>query len=473
MQKLHSMPIPNLSGMTSSEKDELIMKLIERLAAYENMVAKDSSNSSKPPSTDGLKRRPKSLKKKGSAKVGGQPGHQGTTLEKSATVDHTVIHPLPLACDVCGLPLAGQAVTQEKETRQVIDLPSIRFEVTEHRILRTECTCGAQHCSVFPDEVKSAVQYGVGIMAASVYFTQYQHLPYKRCSDAFRDLFGIRISASTIVNFTAKAAPIIKPAVDEIVATLVEAPVVHFDETGMRLDKKLVWLHSASTPSLTWYGYHANRGDLAMNDFGILPIYCGTAVHDGWKSYRGYFSCLHALCNAHHLRELLYIFESTQQLWAREMMHLLCAAKDEMAARKDPDTGLSLSRRATIRNAYMKLIERGMADNPKLERSINHPTKRGRVKQTPAYNLLHRLYNYADDVLRFISDPNVPFDNNQAERDVRMAKLYQKISGCFRTTHGIEAFCTIRSYLSTLRKKKQNLLNALSNAFSGNVPSAV
>lgn len=183
MQK--KLPTPNLSEMTHSEKDALILALLERLAALENRVNKDSHNSSKAPSSDGPQRRPKSLKPKSTAKVGGQIGHPGATLKQSLVVNHTIIHPLPLACDVCGAFLAGQASTLDNETRQVIDLPPIRFEVTEHRIMRAQCTCGAQQCSAFPTEVKSAVQYGVGVRAAAVYFTQYQQLPYKRCADRF------------------------------------------------------------------------------------------------------------------------------------------------------------------------------------------------------------------------------------------------------------------------------------------------
>jgi transposase len=458
--------------MTHAEKDALILALLERLAALENKINKDSHNSSKPPSSDGLQRRPKSLKPKSSAKVGGQTGHPGVTLKQSATVDHTVVHPLPLACDVCGALLTGQEGTLENEVRQVIDLPPLRFEVTEHRILRAQCTCGAQHCSAFPAAVASAVQYGAGVRAASVYFTQYQQLPYKRCADMFRELFGIKLSAGTIVNFTRRAAHHLAPEATRIAEAIVQSPVAHFDETGMRVGKTLTWLHSASTTTMTWYGHHVKRGETAMNALAILPRYEGVAVHDGWFSYRQY-ACLHALCNAHHLRELLYVFESTQQQWARDMMHLLCAAKDEMAARHDHETALSAQRCSQIRTAYLALIERGRADNPEQLRPLDQPAKRGRVRQSAAYNLLRRLHDYADDVLRFTTDYKVPFDNNQAERDIRMPKLKQKVSGCFRTTHGIEAFCTIRSYLATLRKNQKSLFHALTSTFAGNAPAAV
>lgn len=463
---------PNLSDMTHAEKDALILALLERLAALENKVDKNSHNSSKPPSSDGLQRRPKSLKHKSGAKVGGQIGHPGTTLKQSATVDHIIVHPLPISCDVCGASLAGQDAILEAQTRQVIDLPPIRFEVTEHRVLRAQCTCGAQQCSAFPQGLVSAVQYGAGIRAASIYLTQYQQLPYKRCTDALRDLFGITLSTATLVNFTQKGAQLLVPAVAQIAEAIVASPVAHFDETGMRLNKTLTWLHSASTSNLTWYGHHAKRGEIAMTALTILPRFRGVAVHDGWFSYRQY-DCQHALCNAHHLRELLFIFESTGQQWARDMMHLLCEAKDEIARQSEGNKTRELQCQYDIKLHYLALVARGMNDNPELCRDPIKPTRRGRIKQSPATNLLRRLNDYADDVLRFTTDPNVPFDNNQAERDIRMPKLKQKVSGCFRATHGITAFCTIRSYLSTLHKQQKNLFQALICTFEFNPPVAV
>lgn len=460
--------LPNLSEMTHAEKDALILELLKRLS----IIPKDSHNSGKPPSSDGFKRKPKSLKPKSNLKVGGQAGHTGTTLKQSNHVDHTVIHPLPLVCDGCGASLSGQASILENEKRQVIDLPPIRFEVTEHRILRVQCTCGQRHCSEFPDDVISPVQYGAHIRAAAVYFTQYQQLPYKRCADAFRDIFGIRLVASTIVNFVKSASNYLKPTVAQIKEAIIASPVGHFDETGMRVGKKLSWVHSASTETATWYGYHTRRGEVAMNELAILPTYQGVAVHDGLASYRQY-NCVHALCNAHHLRELVYIFESTQQQWARDMMHLLCQAKDAVTARTNPDAALPSEKYDTIRAAYDTIIEQGRAENPAQLRPRGEPVKRGRIKQSAAHNLLNRLHQYADDVLRFITDPNVPFDNNLAERDLRMVKLKQKISGCFRTADGIESFCIIRSYLATLRKNQRDLFQALSETFAGNVPAAV
>lgn len=454
--------------------EKVIEKLLGEIAGLKGRLSKDSHNSSKPPSSDGLQRRTQSLRIQSGAKAGGQAGHPGSTLKKSVRIDRTIVHPLPANCDVCGQSLAGVVGTEEKETRQVIDLPAIRFEVTEHRILRAQCRCGAQQCSSFPKEVPGAVQYGACVRAAAVYLTQYQQIPFKRCADALRDLFGIKISAGSVVNHVRQAGQALLPAVAQIAQALIAQAAVHFDETGLRHGKTLVWMHSASTAGLTWYGVHAKRGKEAMTAFNILPRFTGVAVHDGWQAYREY-GCLHALCNAHHLRELVYVFETSGQPWARDMMHLLCAAKDEVQAARDTDTGtmLGAARIRDLREQYHDLLRRGVIDNPGQLRPLDQPTRRGRVKQSAATNLLRRLYDYDDDVLRFTTDPNVPFDNNQAERDIRMPKLKQKVSGCFRAPEGIAAFCTIRSYLSTLRKNKQDLFQALRQTFDGCAPAPV
>lgn len=481
-----SSPPISVDSMSHVDAIACVLKLTERTAALETVIEtllleiaelkgrlrKDSHNSSKPPSSDGLQRRTKSLRTQSGAKVGGQVGHPGTTLKKSVRVDRTIIHRLPANCDVCGQSLAGVASHEEKETRQVIDLPAIRFEVTEHRILRAQCRCGAQQCSSFPEGVAGAVQYGAHVRAAAVYLTQYQQIPFKRCADALRDLFGVRISAGSVVNHVQQAGQALMPTVAQIAEALLTQAVVHFDETGLRHGKTLVWMHSGSTDRLTWYGVHPKRGTEAMTAFNILPRFHGVAVHDGLKAYRQY-SCLHALCNAHHLRELLFIFESTGQQWARDMMHLMCAAKEEMQAAADADTVLSQTRIRDIDTQYHALLRLGETENPEQLRPLEQATRRGRVKQSAATNLLRRLYDYADDVLRFTTDPNVPFDNNQAERDIRMPKLKQKVSGCFREARGIEAFCTIRSYLSTLRKNQQDLFQALKETFDGCAPAAV
>lgn len=481
-----SLPPITIETLSHADAIALVRVLVERIDAMQKNIdqqqkqitelqgrlSKDSHNSSKPPSSDGLRRRPKSLRIKSGAKAGGQVGHPGSTLKKSVQVDRRIVHPLPDHCDVCGHALAGVVAIEEAETRQVIDLPAMCFEVTEHRILRARCRCGAQQCSSFPPDVPSAVQYGARVRAAAVYLTQYQQLPLRRCAEALRDLFGVRIAASSVVNYVQQAGQALLPAVAQIKAALLTQAVVHFDETGLRQGKTLIWMHSASTANLTLYQAHAKRGKEAMNELNILPRFHGIAVHDGWLPYRDY-DCLHALCNAHHLRELVYIFETSQQSWAREMMHLLCAAKDEMQTRRATNTLPGKEWIRDIDAQYHALLRRGVIDNPEQLRPLDQATRRGRVKQSAATNLLRRLYDYAADVLRFTTDPNVPFDNNQAERDIRMPKLKQKVSGCFREPEGVDDFCTTRSYLSTLRKNQRDLFLALWETFTGCAPAAV
>jgi len=244
------------------------------------------------------------------------------------------------------------------------------------------------------------------------------------------------------------------------------APVVHFDETGLRVGRGLHWLHSASTATLTWYGLHRQRGQAGMEALGILPQFRGVAVHDGWASYRNY-PCQHALCNAHHLRELIFVSESTGQAWAQKLISLLCQAKAEVDTARTAGGMLALDRIAHYRKQYESLIAQGQHLNPARPRRADRQEKRGGIKQSFTHNLLVRLHRYVDDVLRFTVNPSVPFDNNQAERDIRMPKLKQKVSGCFRTCHGAEAFSIIRSYLATLRKQNRNLMHDLTLAFSG------
>ena len=451
--------IRDLAGQL--EKLTLIVEAqSKKIAELEARLAKDSRTSSKPPSSDGLKRRTQSLRTKSGAPVGGQVGHPGTTIKKSERVDHIIVHPLPGECDVCGATLTGLASTVEPETRQVLELPVIQFNVTEHRILRTQCGCGAYHVSAFPSDVVSAVQYGATIRATAVYLNKQQHIPYQRTAQTMHDLFGLSVSPGSIVNYVRQAGLALVPRVAEIADKIAVAPVVHFDETGMRYGQQLRWMHVASTDSATWYGVHSKRGSQATDEFNILPRFHGVAMHDGFKSYRRY-SCQHGLCNAHHLRELKHLVETQSQVWAGKMIQLLCEVKKEIA--ESTSTQFHAGRVQEIHDQFHLLLNRGAAENP----------EQARGKQSDGFNLVERLRLFADDVLRFISDFNVPFDNNQAERDIRMQKLQQKISGGFRSVEHMDFFCTIRSYLSTLHKNQQNLFDALVETFAGRAPSAV
>lgn len=477
-KKTPELQVPDLKSMTHEQKDALIIELIatvnallKRVDELEARLDKDSHNSSKPPSSDGLRRKPKSLRERGKAKVGGQPGHKGNTLKRVEQPDHVEIHAVAPWCDACGQPIARDDVSVWAESRQVIDLPPIRFEVTEHRVEQAQCGCGKVHRAAFPAGVSQAAQYGSQLKAAVVYLTQYQQLPVDRTTQALADLFGVRLSTGTVQNCISDAAIALKPAVAQIRQALQEAAVAHFDESGVHVAGKLHWLHSVSTAMLSWLGAHPKRGKEAMDSHGILPAFTGVAVHDGWAPY-AHYDCEHALCNAHHLRELIFISETTQQSWAAKLIELLRQACGEVGRSIDQGAqSLPKARQNYYRQRSSKLIAEGRRLNPQQQRGPSQAKQRGKVKQSPAFNLLARLERHADQVWRFITDHRVPFTNNQAERDIRMPKLKQKVSGCFRSQNGLDAFCTIRSYLATLRKQSRPLFEALAHAFTGNVLS--
>jgi transposase len=460
---------PDLSTLTSEQKDALIIALWDRLDKLEAMLLKNSSNSSKPPSTDGFKRKSKSRRVTGKAKAGGQEGHPGSNLKRVAVADEVQLHSPPKRCDDCGSKLDMRQATVEAAGRQVIDLPPVRVKVIEHRLQSVRCNCGKVHTGRYPDAVTQAVQYGAAIKAALVYLTQYQHLPMKRCTGAMQDLFGVHISPASVHAAIADAHTVIKPIVKELGESMLQSPVVHFDETGMRVGKKLHWMHSASTDDTVVYQVHARRGREALLAFNLLPRFDGIAVHDGWPAYDS-FNVTHALCNAHHLRELEFVVDSTGQQWAHDMIGLLVQMND--AVNTSAGGVLSKEVAAVYRRKYRCLIAKGREVNPETLTDSTRKDKRGGIGQTFTYNLIRRLDKHIDDVLRFMTDALVPFTNNLAERDIRMPKLKQKVSGCYRTFAGAQAYCSIRSYLGTLQKRSMDLMQALHTIFASRMPVA-
>lgn len=473
---------PDLSALSVAQKDALIYALFDQVKQVEELRAmvqrlksrveelegrlrKDSHNSSKPPSSDGLSKKSKSLRQASGRKPGGQFGHGGSTLKVVAHPDVIVEHPLALYCR-CGLALGAQAEGLITVRRQVFDLLKPVLQVTEHRGYELHCSCGQHHRSEFPPEAVAPVQYGPVVKSTLVYLTQHQLLPMERTVQLIEDLYGIKLSAGTVQTSIGQAAVRLAPAYTRIAQAISVAPVVHFDETGQRSCARLRWLHTAATAQLTWYGAHDKRGRIAMDAAGILPAFKGVAVHDGWASYREY-DCTHALCNAHHLRELIYLEETTQQPWARKMIEFLRAARKEAHALHAAQRTVSPKRLAHLHRRYRTILSEGERDNPP---ATQRPHRRGRIKQSPAVNLLLRLRQHAHDVLRFLADARVPFDNNLAERDIRMPKLKQKISGCFRTVAGAHCFAIIRSYLATLRKQRRNVFDALTGVFQNQIP---
>jgi transposase len=443
-----------------AHQETVIQALQARIAELEARLNTNSKNSSKPPASDGYsKPQPKSRRVRSGRKPGKQPGAAGTHLAQVAVADEVVVH----APSSCGASLIAAEVVQT-ETRQVFDLPPIRLLVVEHRAERRRCACGTITAAAFPVEVSSPVQYGPVVQALGVYLGVYQHLPFERTAEMLADCFGAPLSAGTLAATQVECAARLSEVTESIREQLSAARVAHFDETGARVEGRLQWIHSASTDRLTLFTVHARRGAEAMEDAGVLPGFTGVAVHDGWAAYRRYGGT-HGLCNAHHLRELTGAAEQAGQSWATDMIELLVEAKraaDE--ARACGNERLDLRMLDRYRRRYSAIIDAGRQANPPVM-----PVTGGRRRpaRSKAANLLARLDSQRDDVLRFAADLAVPFDNNLSERDIRMVKLQQKVSGCWRSPGGAERFCVIRSYISTVRKQGGNVLAALRGVFEG------
>jgi transposase len=445
---------------------ERIAVLEERVEALENQISKNSRNSSKAPSSDGFKPRVKSQRRKSERSSGGQPGHPGATLEWSEEVHHVEQHSV-VTCSVCGQSLSDVAVASW-DLRQVRDIAPIQLTVTEHQAEVKCCPqCQTLNRGEFPPHVNSGVQDGASLKGLMVYLLDYQLLPSERVVELLSDVMGCELSEATLYNSREFCFTELASVEAAIMQQMQHAEVLHCDETGMRVNGKLWWLHVASTDGLTFYFVHTKRGKAAIDAMGILPNYEGISVHDGLKSYAQY-ACEHALCNAHHLRELMFILERYQQIWAQEMGTLLCDLKQQVDnAKAREQKALEPNLVQWFEERYEVLIQAGLAVNPVPPLLPDATKPRGRPKQSPAKNLLDRL-QHQEKVLAFMYDFRVPFDNNQAERDLRMMNLKQKISGGFRSVKGAQMFARIRGYISTLKKQGLNVLDALKQVFLGN-----
>jgi transposase len=463
--------IAELEGILADQRQQLDVTLAlnavlqARVEELEARLAKDSHNSSKPPSSDGLARKTKSLRRHSGKKPGGQIGHRGETLRLVAAPDEVVEH-RPVICVGCQTPLWEEAPVVVRERRQVQEVPPVRLYITEHQALHVRCLeCRTVSVGAFPAEAPSRAQYGPRLRALAVYLVEQQLVPYGRVRDLLEDLLGASLSLGTLVAWVQQAAVMLEPVEAQIKAALSQAPVLHSDETGMRQAGHLAWAHVASTHWLTHYAVHPKRGTEATTAIGILPAYTGVSVHDGWKPYRAHTQCRHALCNIHHLRELTYLEEQYGQTWAKDLKDLLRemkAATDQ--ARAAGALHLAQQERDGFVARYEQLLAAGHAANPPPTRPPHH---KGRLKQSPARNLLERLWLGQDEALAFLHDLAIPFNNNQAERDLRMLKVQQKVSGCFRSTRGGTAFGRIRGYLSSLSKQGMKRLAALESLYVG------
>ena len=441
-----------------------IKELTERLN-------QNSHNSNWPSSRDKnrKKKRTKSLRAKSGKKPGGQKGHQGYTMAFSETPDAIEVH-RPSQCQTCETAFTDNQRAVAIDKRQVHDLPPMRLVVHEHQAESLLCSqCGQLSQGSFPEKVTNPVQYGSRIQQLAVYLKTEQFIPYNRSRRFFRDLFAVNISPGTLQNIIKRAARRLRPVSNHIKEALIAADVVNFDETGFYIEGQRHWLHTAGTNHLTSYFPHQRRGRIATEAMDILPHFQGTAIHDNWPTYYLYKQCEHGACNVHHLRELTAVAENDGQPWAARFKWLLLGSKRAVEeAFLAGESALPPSKVSQIERVYRQSIQVALRANPPPPGGWPKP-KRGRPKKSKARNLAERLDKRQHEVLAFIYDFKVPFDNNLAERDIRMMKVQQKISGCFRSQSGAEDFCTIRGYISTMRKQGVRVWSALESVFSDDI----
>jgi transposase len=440
-----------------------LARVLARQPEQKRPLRKDSHNSSKPPSTDGLTRKTRSQRIPTGRKAGGQRGHPGYTLSLVEPPDEVLRH-RPERCATCQHPLAG--VTGEViERRQVQDLPPWRLVVSEHQVEQVQCpACQQMNRGTFPAEVSTPAQYGVHLRALAVYLNQAQFVPAQRTCEALAELCGCALSAGTLARWVQQAAVVLGPTQLQIAESILASPLQHGDETGVRVQGQLHWLHVNSTRWLTHLAWHRKRGHEALEAIGIWPRFRGRSMHDRWASYDQY-GCAHSICGAHLLRDLTFVQEHHQD-WAGDLKEVLLGMYE--AAREWRERGamrLPAHEREEWVGQYFDVLARGFAAQPPPPQ-IPH-RQRGRSKQSAAKNLLDDLVRRAEQVLAFLDDLTIPFTNNQAERDLRMVKVQQKIAGTFRSERGLTAFCRIRSYLSTMRKQGHTMLAAMVAVFRG------
>lgn len=447
---------------------ELLLTLISLFAGR---LSLNSRNSSKPPTTD--PNREKKNKEQGQNKPGGQPGRKGVNLQPITDPDHIV----PLKLDENLLP-EGTYREVGFKARQVIDLKISRI-VTEYRAQILQNVTGQQFVAPFPEGVIRPIQYGQSIKSHAVYLSQFQLLPYERVADYFSNELQIPISVGSLFNFNQEAFERLETFDALAKERLIASALLHADETGINVNGKRIWLHAAANDLWTYFAPHEKRGSEAMDFIGILPQFRGVLVHDHWKPYYLYRACLHVLCNAHHLRELQWVIDNPNYLWAKQMQDLLLEINKAVNA--SDESRLDQESASAFRAQYRAILEKGLLEMPPVieipaitvvSKEGGLKKRRGRKKKTKEMNLLQRLKAYENDVLRFMEASIVPFTNNRGENDIRMTKVQQKISGCFRSIEGAKIFCRVRSYLLTAQKHGISPTAALKTLFEGRIPEA-
>ncbi len=445
----------------------LVDKLEERIKELEAKLNMNSSNSSKPPSTDNKLKKEKNKDKKPNSnkKRGAQKGHKGRTLKMVATPDTTeILH--PTTCSCCNASLK-ESDSIKFEKRQLFDLPDVKMQVTEYQAHTIECKkCHTLNKAEFPNNVNATTQYGDNLKSLISYLNAYQMLPYERIAEIIEDLASHKISVGTIYNFLNTHYDKLEEFENTLKQSMLKEDVLNSDETGVNIQGSLHWIHVASSSLMTYYMLHQKRGRVAMDAMEIIPNYTGILVHDHWAPYNHYTNCIHSYCNAHILRELNGITEKENTLWSQDMYKLLINMN--IAVHKAKNSGKSALSEAQIQKftqTYEKIIKSANNYYPPPDKDVKKA--KGRIKQPKGKNLLDRLSKYQEETLRFLSDFRVPFTNNLAERDLRMIKVKEKISGSFASFKGGEIFCRIRSYISTLKKNNIAVLQGLRDALAG------
>jgi transposase len=446
------------------QQAETIVLLNARISDLERRLNKNSTNSSKPPSSDGLAKanRAESLRKKGKMKSGGQPGHKGDTLKQIQSPDIIKNHVL-LECTHCHISLSAQS-TINVVKRQVFDIPQPSIIVTEHHAETKYCIhCNKNVTATFPGGVNSPVQYGDNIRSFSVYLNQQNFIPEDRLQQLFYDMYGIKIATATLSSYNKTAFDALSEFEQSTLSLIKNASVKNLDETGFRICGKTNWMHVACTDKATYY--HASPRRKSLID-GLT----GTVVHDHWKPYFLLPDVSHALCNQHHLRELNALIEHEKETWATTMKRVLQVSlrvRHHYGEEEIPATRLG-----RLELLYDKVVCSGLEYHESLP-MLPRKSNRGSVPKRTGHNLLSRFKNYKADILRFLFDPKIPFTNNDAERDIRMVKCKQKISGGFRTMSGANQFARIRGFISTSRKQGWNIMDSIKLIFSGNIPNPI
>ena len=438
---------------------EVLILLVTLMASR---LGRNSRNSHKPPSQDPNRVRKTAAGEVQKRKPGGQKDHKGATLTKTQAPDAVE----EIVIDRRTIPTDKTYRDGGYESRQVVDV-KIKVHVTEYRAEVLEDEFGKRYVAQFPEGVTKAIQYGSGVKAESVYLSQFQLIPLMRVQDHFADQMGLPLSKGSVSNFNQEAYERLEQCgyVAWAKTALLASPLNHADETGINVGGKKIWLHTLSNDKVTLYHPDEKRGKEAMDRMAILPFYAGWLCHDHWKSYYRYENVIHVLCNAHHIRELKRVIEDDRHKWAEELLQLLVDINDAVAA---AGGRLSDEKIAEATKHYRELLAKGEGECP--QPPPKEPGKRGRIKKTFFRNLLERLRDFEADTLRFMTEAIVPFTNNQGENDLRMTKVQQKISGCFRSMDGARMFCRVRGFLSTCRKNNVSPTAALRDLFQGKLP---